>query len=221
MNKLKPTFKFQNSLLKNIKINRPKYVIGIDEVGRGPLAGDVFACAVFINQEDFPNELENKINDSKKITEKKRENIFYELINNKNISYGIGRQTVNVIDDINILQATFLSMKDAYLDLKQKLNILDNDTYILIDGNLVPPFFKNFSNVEAIVSGDSLAISIAAASIIAKVSRDNYMRELSYEYPQYKFEKNKGYGTKQHIDAIKEFGPCKIHRKSFLKKIIF
>ena len=114
MLKTKPSFEFQNNLLKNITDINQKYIIGIDEVGRGPLAGDVFACAVYINENNFSDHLLNKIDDSKKISELKRENLFEELIDNKNIHYGIGRISVEVIDKINILQATFVAMKEAY-----------------------------------------------------------------------------------------------------------
>ena len=217
--KTRPSFDFQNNLFDNI-LDKKSVIIGIDEVGRGPLAGDVFACAVFIEETNFSNELENKIDDSKKIPELKREKIFEELIKNKSVHYGIGRKSVEIIDSINILQATFLSMQDAYFNLKNKLNFSDENSYILIDGNMVPPFFKDFSNVRSVVRGDSLSLSIAASSIIAKVLRDNYMKDMSILFPCYGFDKNKGYGTKEHIDAIKKFGPCSIHRKSFLKNIL-
>jgi len=218
MLKTKPSFEFQNNLLKNITDINQKYIIGIDEVGRGPLAGDVFACAVYINENNFSDHLLNKIDDSKKISELKRENLFEEFIDNKNIHYGIGRVSVEVIDKINILQATFIAMKEAYENLRNKLSIGNDKTFVLVDGNIAP--FKDINNIKCIVKGDSLSISIATASIIAKVTRDRYMRELSKQFPEYRFDKNKGYGTKSHIEAIKKFGFCKIHRKSFLNKVL-
>ncbi|MGD8781681.1 MAG: ribonuclease HII [Ignavibacteria bacterium] len=193
---------FDNSFLsKNIK-----YVCGIDEAGRGPLAGPVVAAAVIFEN----NVIIDGINDSKKLTEKKRELLFNE-IKEKALAYGIGIISENEIDEINILQAALKAMKNAYLDLAT------NPDLILIDGN--KSFQCDIPN-KTIIKGDSKSFSIAAASILAKVTRDRIMINASKNYPQFYWEKNKGYGTKQHIEAIKKHGITKIHRKSFLKKYI-
>ncbi len=180
------------------------YVAGIDEAGRGPLAGDVFAAAVILPTDFMPEGL----NDSKKLTERKREKLYDIIIENA-ISYAIGRADAAEIDEINILQATYAAMRRAALGLS---TVPD---YVLIDGNPVQnmPFLN-----ASIVKGDSLSLSIAAASVIAKVSRDRYMMEMDAKYPGYGFAVHKGYGTKAHKDAVWEHGPCPIHRKSFLKK---
>lgn len=182
-------------------------ICGVDEAGRGPLAGPVFAAAVILKMEDNIQGL----NDSKKISEKKREQMFDE-IRNRAVDYGIAYATEEEIEKINILNATFLAMKRAIDSLKLKPQMA------LIDGNRLP---RDLSMpARAIVKGDSLSASIAAASILAKVSRDRLMREISETYPEYGFEKHKGYGTKMHIEALIKYGPCKIHRKSFLNKIL-
>ncbi|HJO95010.1 MAG TPA: ribonuclease HII [Victivallales bacterium] len=177
------------------------FIAGIDEVGRGPIAGPVVAAAViFDKNKDIP-----VVDDSKKLTEKKR-NIYYKnIIKTDNIQYSVAEVDVDLIDEINILQATHLAMKKAVSELP-------NVEFALIDGLPV----KNFTLPNtAIVKGDSKSASIAAASIIAKVYRDNLMIKYSLEYPEYSFEKNKGYGTVEHLNAIKKYGPCPIHRKSF------
>ena len=182
-----------------------KVVCGIDEAGRGPLAGPVHAAAVIL-----PVGLEIEgLNDSKKLSEKKREQLF-DVICEKAIDYSIGVATEKEIDEINILNATFLAMHRAVEGLKIKPD------YALIDGNQYPkiPFVAE----ETVVKGDAKSMSIAAASILAKVSRDRFMLEKAKEYPEYCFEKHKGYGTKVHYEAIKEFGPSPIHRLTFLKK---
>ena len=182
-----------------------KYVCGIDEAGRGPLAGPVCAAAVIL-----PEGIEIEgLNDSKKLTEKKREKL-YDIIIEKAIAYGIAFADEKEIDEINILQATFLAMKRA----QEKLGVKAD--YALVDGNRMP---KLNIDGETIVSGDALSPSIAAASILAKVTRDRLMMEYDKEFPQYQFAKHKGYGTKVHTEAIKAFGPSKIHRLTFLKKI--
>lgn len=181
-------------------------VCGVDEAGRGPLAGPVFAAAVIL-----PDGLENLgINDSKKISEKKREQIFDTIIENS-IAYGIGSASEKEIDEINILNATFLAMKRAVEAMNVKPDIL------LVDGNRKPN-----TGIEevTIVKGDSKSISIAAASILAKVSRDRYMRELAEKYPEYEFERHKGYGTKLHYEKIEQYGILPDHRKTFLKRIL-
>ena len=184
-----------------------KVICGIDEAGRGPLAGPVHAAAVVL---PIGLEIEG-LNDSKKLTEKKREQLF-DVICEKAIDYSIGVATEQEIDEINILNATFLAMHRAVEGLKVKPD------YALIDGNQYPkiPFIAE----ETVVKGDAKSMSIAAASILAKVSRDRFMLEKAIEYPQYQFEKHKGYGTKAHIEALKEFGPWEIHRKTFNKKFV-
>lgn len=218
--KIKPSFDIENSLNSG-------FVFGIDEAGRGPLAGDVFACCAWLNQSEFPIDLLEKINDSKKLSEKKRESVFDELISLKSdiFKYGIGRVDAKTIDEINILQATFLAMEKAFDNLVKQFNSFD-DIALLIDGNVIPNFCidlisaNKISVAEPIISGDSKSYSIAAASIIAKVARDRYIREISLNYPNFNFSKHKGYGTKLHIDEIKQFGPSDIHRMSFLKNIL-
>ncbi len=179
-------------------------IAGVDEAGRGPLAGDVFAAAVILPPDFLPEGL----NDSKKISEKKREKLF-DLITENAVAYAIGRASAEEIDDINILQATYEAMRRAV----SGLSVVPD--YVLIDGNPVRdmPFLH-----ASIVKGDSLSLSIAAASVIAKVSRDRYMLEMDEQYPDYGFAVHKGYGTKAHKEAVWEKGPCPIHRQSFLKK---
>ena len=150
------------------------------------------------------------LNDSKKLSEKKRE-ILYDKIKNLALTYAVAFATEHEIDEINILNATFLAMKRAVAKLNLKPDI------VLVDGNKSPELEIS---TQTIVKGDSLSASIAAASILAKVERDRLMKNLSKKYPEYNFEKHKGYGTKMHIDLIKKYGPCEIHRKSFLKKIL-
>lgn len=183
-----------------------KVICGIDEAGRGPLAGPVYAATVVL-----PLGIEiDGLNDSKKLTEKKREELF-DVIREVALDYSIGVATEKEIDEINILNATFLAMHRAVEGLKNKPD------YALIDGNQYPkiPFVME----ETVVKGDAKSMSIAAASILAKVSRDRFMLEMANKYPQYQFEKHKGYGTKVHYEAIKEYGPSPIHRLTFLKKL--
>lgn len=180
-------------------------VAGIDEAGRGPLAGPVVAASVIFNFSEIPDELKI-INDSKKLTAKKREELF-DVITWHALSYGIGLCDHHTIDRINILQASFLAMKKALGSLKQKPNI------ILLDGQFELPNYS--SPQEAIINGDNLIFSIAAASILAKVTRDRIMEGEHNKYPKYFFNKHKGYGTRLHMDALKLYGPCEIHRKSF------
>lgn len=181
-----------------------RVVCGVDEAGRGPLAGPVCAAAVIL-----PEHLEIPgLTDSKKLTDKKRRELL-PVIKEKAISYGIGFASEKEIDEINILQATFLAMRRAMeqLDIKPE--------FALIDGNRETDFGVP---VKTVVKGDSLSANIAAASVLAKVSRDDLMLEMAKEYPQYGFEIHKGYGTKAHYAALTEYGPCPIHRMSFLKK---
>lgn len=183
-----------------------KVICGIDEAGRGPLAGPVHAAAVIL-----PMGLEIEgLNDSKKLSEKKREQLF-DVICEKAIDYSIGIATEKEIDEINILNATFLAMHRAVEGLRIKPD------YALIDGNQYPKI--PFVTEETVVKGDAKSMSVAAASILAKVSRDRFMLEKAKEYPQYQFEKHKGYGTKLHYEMLAEYGPSPIHRMSFLKKL--
>lgn len=183
-----------------------KIVCGIDEAGRGPLCGPVCAAAVVL---PVDCEIEG-INDSKKLSEKKRE-ALYDVIIQKAVAYGIGMASAKEIDEINILQATFLAMNRAF----SKLEVVPE--LALVDGNRKPGLP---CDEVTIVKGDAKCMSIAAASILAKVTRDRYMRELDKKYPQFCFEKHKGYGTKLHYERIAEFGICEEHRKTFLKKIL-
>lgn len=193
-----------------------KYVIGIDEVGRGPWAGPVVACAsVILENSDLPSE----ITDSKKLTDKKRKVINEVLV--EKVPYHLGIVDAPTIDELNILQATFLAMYKALEGLKQKLNISDDEYYVLVDGNKIPPF-EAFKNAECIVKGDSASLTIAASSILAKVYRDELMADYAKQYPYYAWEKNAGYGTKAHQEGLAEHGITNLHRKSFkpIAKII-
>ena len=181
-------------------------VCGIDEAGRGPLAGPVYAAAVIL-----PDGLEIEgLNDSKKLTEKKREALF-DIIRENALACSVGTASEREIDEINILQATFLAMKRAVEGLKIPAD------YALVDGNRMPPLGIPG---ETIIKGDAKSPSVAAASIIAKVSRDRFMYELDKKLPEYQFSKHKGYGTRQHTDAIKELGPCPAHRRTFIGHFI-
>lgn len=179
-------------------------ICGVDEAGRGPLAGPVCAAAVILP----PNLNIPGLNDSKKLSDKKRREIF-PLIKEQAIAYGIAFADHSEIDAINILQATYLAMERAIKQLRIK------PEFALIDGNRAKDFGLP---VKTVVHGDSLSASIAAASILAKVTRDDYMEQIALTYPEYKFEVHKGYGTKAHYEALDSFGPCAIHRMSFLKK---
>ena len=183
-----------------------KYICGVDEAGRGPLAGPVCAAAVILPENC---EIEG-LNDSKKLSEKKREQLF-DIITEKAIAYCVAYGTLEEIEEKNILQATFLAMNRAIDGLEQKAD------FALIDGNKIPVGIK--IPAAAIVKGDAKSMSIAAASILAKVSRDRLLMEYDKKYPEYQFAKHKGYGTKLHTDLIKEYGPSEIHRLSFLKNI--
>lgn len=180
-------------------------VCGIDEAGRGPLAGPVCAAAVILPS-DFQVE---GLNDSKKLSEKRREELYMPILLHAT-AYGIGWASEYEIDEINILQATFLAMRRAVEALTYPAD------YAFIDGNRMPPLCIPG---KTIVKGDGKCASIAAASILAKVSRDRFMRELDEKYPQYGFAQHKGYGTKAHYAAIKQYGVLPIHRRSFLKNI--
>lgn len=182
-------------------------ICGVDEAGRGPLAGPVFAAAVILD----PNQIIPGVDDSKKLSEKKREALF-ETIQERAVAYSIASASVEEIEKYNILQATFLAMTRAVEGLSVKPEL------ILIDGNQIPPSLQ--IPAKAVIKGDALSASIAAASILAKVSRDRLMRELDKQYPHYQFAKHKGYGTELHRSILKEWGPSPVHRMSFLKNIL-
>lgn len=182
-----------------------KLVCGVDEAGRGPLAGPVYAAAVILPR----NLVIEGLNDSKKLTEKKREALF-DVITEKAVSYGIAFATVEEIEELNILNAAMLAMNRAIAQLDPVPELA------LIDGNRSSTIEINS---RCVVKGDAKCADIAAASILAKVSRDRYMLQMAEKYPQYGFEKHKGYGTKAHYEALREFGPCEIHRMSFLRKM--
>ena len=182
------------------------YVAGIDEAGRGPLAGPVVAAAVILPKDIFLPFL----NDSKKVTEKRRDVLFDEIKQNA-IAYGIGIASNTLIDEINILQATYEAMREAINSLEKTPDVL------LVDAVHIPDI--NIKQV-GIVKGDAKSVNIAAASILAKVTRDRIMVEYDKIYPEYGFASNKGYGTATHIAALKEVGPCAIHRKSFIGNFV-
>ena len=182
-----------------------KYIAGIDEAGRGPLAGPVVVASVILPQDSM---IEG-VNDSKKISESKREKL-YEIITKEAISYGIGIIYQNEIDEINILQATKKGLTEAIKQMDIKPNIIMVDALNGIDTLGIP--------YKSIIKGDAKSYSIAAASIIAKVTRDRIMREWDKVYPEYGFGSHKGYGTAKHIAAIREYGPCPIHRKTFITR---
>lgn len=182
------------------------YIAGVDEAGRGPLAGPVVAAAVIL-----PKDCEILyLNDSKKLSDKKRR-LLFEEIKEKAVSYGIGIVPETIIDEINILQATYLAMQKAIRELKIKPDILLNDAVII-------PGIE--TEQIKIIKGDAKSVSIAAASILAKVTRDDMMIDLAKTYPEYGFEKHKGYGTKAHYTALDEFGISPVHRLSYLKKYL-
>lgn len=191
---------------KEARKNGYTSICGIDEAGRGPLAGPVFAAAVILPE----NAEIDGINDSKKLSEKKREALF-EVIKEKALSWSVGFATETEIDEINILQATFLAMKRACDGLSIKPD------FALVDGNRMPSLGVKS---QTIIKGDGLSASIAAASILAKVSRDRLMYEIDQLYPEYNFGKHKGYGTSLHTEMLRKYGPCPVHRKTFLKKIL-
>lgn len=184
--------------------NGIKLICGVDEAGRGPLAGPVCAAAVILP----PHAHIPGLNDSKKLTDKKRREL-YPVIMEQAVAYGIGFASHEEIDEINILQATYLAMERAIAKLSVRPELA------LIDGNRAKDFGVP---VKTVIKGDSLSASIAAASILAKVARDDLMLEAAREYPQYAFDVHKGYGTKAHYEALAAYGPSPIHRMSFLKK---
>ena len=179
-------------------------ICGVDEAGRGPLAGPVCAAAVILPPEaEIPG-----LNDSKKLTDKKRR-ALYDVIVEQALSWSVALVDESTIDEINILQATFRAMEQAVAGLTAEPDL------VLVDGNREPPLPMK---TQCIVGGDGKSASIAAASILAKVTRDRLMEELDGQYPQYGFAVHKGYGTKRHYEALRTYGPCPIHRRTFLKK---
>ena len=199
-------WELENNILREHKDIRVNYICGTDEAGRGPLAGDVYAAAVIL-----PHNLEiDGLYDSKKLSEKMREKL-YDIIIGKAIAYAVASATIDEIDKFNILNASLLAMRRAVIDLSVKIK----PDYILVDGNIVRGFGDY--KYKGIIKGDTLSPNIAAASILAKVSRDRYMKELDEMYPLYHFSKNKGYATKDHILRLQNFGASHAHRKSFLK----
>ena len=194
-----------NAVINNIV--RKNFICGTDEAGRGPLAGDVYAAAVIL-----PHGLEIEgLADSKRISPKRREKL-YDIITAKALAYAIATANIDEIDTVNILNAALLAMRRAVDALKIKPD------FVLIDGHIVRQFDE--FNCAGIIKGDMKSPNIAAASILAKVARDRYMREIAEMYPLYHFERNKGYPTREHIFRLQMFGECPAHRKSFLKKIL-
>jgi len=184
-----------------------KLICGVDEAGRGPLAGPVCAAAVILPEDCIIE----RLNDSKKLSEKKREQLF-DIIKEKAVAYSISYGTLEEIEQYNILEATYIAMNRAIDGLPIKAD------YALIDGNRVPKGIK--IPCETVVKGDGKSASIAAASILAKVTRDRLLLEYDKKYPQYGFAQHKGYGTKAHYEAIAQHGVCEVHRLSFLKNVI-
>ncbi len=182
-------------------------ICGVDEAGRGPLAGPVCAAAVILPAGAAIEGLD----DSKKLTEKKRERL-YDIIKQTAVAYSVAYGTLDEIETVNLVEATYLAMNRAIEGLTVKPD------FALIDGNRVPRGIK--IPCETIVKGDSKSMSVAAASVLAKVTRDRLMLEYDKKYPEYNFKKHKGYGTKEHTELIKQYGPCEIHRLSFLKNIL-
>ena len=198
-----PDFSIENSY--NLKT-----IAGIDEAGRGPLCGPVFAGCVILDQNNYPS----KINDSKKLTEQHREEIFEEMMElekNNLLFFGIGQASVEEIEKVNIRNATKLAMQRAYYDLLNKYNIKVD--VVIVDGNFTPILD---TKSDFVIKGDQKSLSIAGASIIAKVSRDRLLYKMDLEFPEYNWKSNKGYGTKEHMEAIKKYGLTPYHRKSFI-----
>ncbi|WP_271629817.1 ribonuclease HII [Caldicellulosiruptor sp. DIB 104C] len=195
-------FELEESLLKE----GYRFICGVDEAGRGPLAGPVFAAAVIMDRK----RIIEGVRDSKKLSPQKREKLFEEILK-ESITYSVAMVDNKTIDEININNATFLAMKNAI----EALDLVPD--VVLVDGYEIPDL--NLPQ-KALIKGDRKSYSIACASILAKVSRDRFITQISSLYPVYKFEKHKGYGTKEHIRLILEYGPCEIHRKSFLKNIL-
>ncbi len=197
-----PTYDVENSLAdKGYSV-----ICGVDEAGRGPLAGPVFAAAAVLPLGCVIDGLD----DSKKLTEKKRDALF-DIVRERAVCYAVASASVAEIERLNILGATMLAMTRA-------VDMLDPPAdHAIIDGNRVPPTLAG--RATSLIKGDSLSMSVAAASVLAKVSRDRYMLKMAERYPQYGFEQHKGYGTKLHVEMLKKYGICELHRPSFLRKI--
>lgn len=202
-----------------------KRIVGLDEAGRGPLAGPIMAAAVLVRKISKSKFQNLKIKDSKKLTAKKRKEFYEILIKNPNIEWGIGRASERVIDRINILEATKLAMKRAVKNLERKAqkthdreNFVQLD-FLILDGNIK---LNLPISQKSIIKADNKVFSCAASSIIAKETRDRMMKKYHQKYPQYGFDKHKGYATKLHRKMLKKYGPCKIHRKTFrpIKKLL-
>ena len=202
-------WELENRILDSNEDIRENFICGTDEAGRGPLAGDVYAAAVVL-----PHGIQiGGLSDSKKLSEKNRERL-YDIIIEKSLAHAVAFATIEEIDRYNILNAALLAMGRAVAALSLELK----PDYVLVDGSIVRGF-DGFSH-RGIIRGDAISPNIAAASILAKVTRDRYMRELDEMYPLYRFKNNKGYATKEHIYRLKTFGECPAHRKSFLKNIL-
>ena len=214
-----PLFDFDENFKKTtttplgLEIQSYTHVLGTDEAGRGPAAGGVWAACVCFLESDVQKEL-LKLNDSKKLNEKTRGELFNII--RANCIYSIKSVDVETIEKINILNSSLLAMKLALTEVLEKIS--PQSPILLVDGNKTIKDLKIFQ--KAVIKGDSKSASIAAASILAKVERDNFMKKISLEYPNYNWAKNKGYLTKEHIEAIKTFGVTKYHRKSFLKNVL-
>ena len=190
------------------------YILGCDEAGRGPGAGPLFTASVCFKNKEKLSEIMPELNDSKQLTEKMREKLYPLIIENS--IYSIKKIETDEIEKMNILNASLFGMGECAKEIIQNLD--SKNVLVLVDGNKM---IKNFEfEQKAIIKGDSKSASIAAASILAKVSRDRFMLEIDKKYPQYNFKQNKGYLTKEHMEAIKKYGICEFHRKSFLKNII-
>lgn len=203
--------KISFNIEKSFMTNNSDIILGVDEAGRGCLVGPVVAGCVWINQEKFPPELLARINDSKKISEKNREDIYKHLceLDDDVFMFEYDAVSAGVIDEINILQASLLAMKNAYQKLLPRLK--NKPVMTLVDGNKAPLI----TPCHTVVSGDAISFSIAAASIVAKVNKDHLLNEIGKKFPEFQFEKNKGYGTKAHIEALKKYGPTPYHRLSY------
>jgi len=200
-----PNFKEEDKLLKK----GLRVVVGIDEAGRGPLAGPVVAASAIIRVRNFS--YKEEVRDSKKLTPKKRQRIYDLLMNGSEVEWGIGIVSEKIIDKINILEASKLAMEKSVLDLSKKIKPQKID-FLLLDGNFK---IKVDLMQKSIIGGDDKVLSIATASIIAKVTRDKMMEKYHKQYPLYGFDKHKGYGTKLHFRMLEKYGLCKIHRKTF------
>ena len=200
-----PNFDIENRIQDTLG---HKFIAGVDEVGRGPWAGPVITCAVIIDQNTFPQFLAEQLDDSKKLSQKKRAILYPQLL--EHVTYSLGECSVAEIDKHNILHATMIAMMRAVDGLSQRPD------YVLVDGNRMPPQRTGWSyDGEPVIKGDSISTTIAAASIIAKQTRDKMMAELAEQYPHYGWENNAGYGTKTHQQGIASHGICEHHRTSF------